>query len=139
MSVAMPRLLLIVMLAGAMTACSPTVAIPLAAPPAAATVDGQAISMAAYHERLNVSQARDPFAGMPEAIPSPVPRQRLEDFTIEQLIRETIIAQQAKRRGVSIGDQAVTTRVAMLQNDAGSASFRAAIARNGFTGQSFQD
>jgi len=117
MSVAMPRLLLIVMLAGAMTACSPTVAIPLAAPPAAATVDGQAISMAAYHERLNVSQARDPFAGMPEAIPSPVPRQRLEDFTIS--------------------DQAVTTRVAMLEN--GSASFSAAIARNGFTRQSFQD
>ena len=93
--------------------------------------------MAAYHERLNVSQARDPFAGMPEAIPSPVPRRRLEHFAIEQLIRETIITQQAKRRGVSISDQAVTTRVAMLEN--GSASFSAAIARNGFTRQSFQD
>ena len=139
MSVAVPRFLLIVMLAGAITGCSPTVGIPLAAPPPAATVDGQAISMATYRARLNVSQARDPFAGIPEAIPSPVPSRRLEDFTIEQLIRETIIAQQAKRRGVSISDQAVTTRVAVLENEAGTASFSAAIARNGFTRQSFQD
>ncbi|HEY9287479.1 MAG TPA: peptidylprolyl isomerase [Candidatus Dormibacteraeota bacterium] len=126
-------------MAGAIAACSsPSIPIPLA-PPAAATVDGQPITMAAYEARLKVTSARDPFAGMPEALPSPAPAQRLEDFTIEQLIRETIIQQQAAQRGIKISDHDVNLRITQLEDAAGSASFSQALRRNGFSDQSFRD
>ena len=126
-------------MAGAIAACSsPSIPIPLA-PPAAATVDGQSITMAAYQARLKVTSARDPFSGMPEAVPSPAPSQRLEDFTIEQLIRETIIEQQAAQRGIKISDQAVAMRITQLRDSAGAATFNQALARNGFSDQSFRD
>jgi parvulin-like peptidyl-prolyl isomerase len=138
MSVAVPRVLLVVLAALVLAGCSPSVALPLAAP-AAATVDGQAIPMAAYQARLKVSEARDPFAGMPDAIPSPVPAQRLEDFTIEQLIREMIVSHSAARRGIAINDQAVNSRISQLEQSSGRETFDAALSRNGFTRQSFAD
>lgn len=126
------------MLGGALAACtSPSV--PVLAPPAAASVDGHDISLATYQARLKVSRARDPFAGIPEAIPSPAPSQRLEDFTIEQLVREEIVRQEAAQRGISISDQAVGTRIKQLEDRATTATFRAALARNGFTQESFRD
>jgi parvulin-like peptidyl-prolyl isomerase len=128
-----------VLLAVALSACSsPSIPIPLAASPAA-TVDGQVISIAAYQARLKVTSARDPFAGMPEALPSPAPSRRLEDFTIEQLIRETIIQQQAAQRGIKISDQAVSRRIAQLQDSAGGTDFNQVLRRNGFSDQSFRD
>ena len=101
-------------------------------------VDGHAISMKAYQERLEVSRHRDPFLGIPEAIPSPVPSQRLEDFTIAQLIREEVIREEADRRGISISDQAVETRINGLRQKAGAATFDEALKRNGFTAESFK-
>lgn len=95
--------------------------------------------MAAYQARLKVTSARDPFAGMPEALPSPAPSQRLEDLTIEQLIRETIIAEQAAQRGIKITDQDVSMRITQLRDSAGAATFKQALARNGFSDQSFRD
>lgn len=126
-------------MASAIAACSsPSIPLPLA-PPAAATVDGQPITMAAYQARLKVTTARDPFNGMPEALPSPAPSQRLEDFTIEQLIRETIIEQQAAQRGIKISDQAVSLRITQLEDSAGQESFIQALRRNGFSDQSYRD
>jgi parvulin-like peptidyl-prolyl isomerase len=138
LTIAVRRLTLVVLLAAVMCGCSPpAIATPFAAP-AAATVGGHDISMAAYQARLQVSRARDPFAGIPEAIPTPVPKSRLEDFTIEQLIREEIVRQEAQSRGISISDQAVQARVAALQSRAGSSQFNAALDRNGFTIDSFR-
>lgn len=94
--------------------------------------------MTDYQARLKVTSARDPFAGMPEALPSPAPSQRLEDFTIEQLIREAIIEQQAARRGLKIADQAVSLRITQLRASAGAATFSQALRRNGFSDQSFR-
>lgn len=94
--------------------------------------------MADYQARLKVTTARDPFAGMPEAVPSPASSQRLEDFTIEQLIRETIIEQQAAQRGIKVSDQAVGLRITQLQASAGAATFGQALHRNGFSDQSFR-
>jgi parvulin-like peptidyl-prolyl isomerase len=139
MSVAVPRVVLLVLAAALIAGCSPNVAIPLAAPAAAATVDGQTIPMAAYQARLKVSEARDPFAGIPEAIPSPVPSQRLEDFTIEQLVREAIIEHLAAGRGIVIKDQAVNSRITQLEQSSSRQTFDAALSRNGFTRQSFGD
>jgi parvulin-like peptidyl-prolyl isomerase len=93
--------------------------------------------MSAYQARLQVSRARDPFAGIPEAIPTPVPKGRLEDFTIEQLVREEIIRQEAARRGIVISDKAVQSRISALQKRAGSSQFASALDRNGFTTESF--
>ena len=94
--------------------------------------------MADYQARLKVTSARDPFAGMPEAVPSPAPSQRLEDFTIEQLIRETIIEEEAAQRGIKISDQAVTMRITQLEQAAGPGTFAQALRRNGFGDQSFR-
>jgi len=117
--------------------CSqPAIALPPNTP-AAATVDGHDISMAAYEARLRVSQARDPFAA--EAVPSPASSQRLEDFTVEQLIREEIVRQLATPYGITISDQQLVTREAQLQASAGTSSFRGALTRNGFTAASFHD
>jgi parvulin-like peptidyl-prolyl isomerase len=138
LTIAVRRLSLAVLIAAIMCGCSPpAIATPFAAP-AAATVDGHDISMAAYQARLQVSRARDPFAGIPEAIPTPVPKSRLEDFTIEQLIREEIVRQEAESRRTSTSDQAVQARVAALQSRAGSSQFNAALDRNGFTIDSFR-
>jgi parvulin-like peptidyl-prolyl isomerase len=122
-----------------MAACSPTaIPVPLSSP-AAATVDGHDITMAAYQARLRVSQARDPFAGMPAAVPSPASPSRLEDFTIEQLIREAIISQQAAAHGITISDQQISTRITALEQSAGAATFEATRVRNGFSSASFRD
>jgi parvulin-like peptidyl-prolyl isomerase len=138
LTIAVRRLTLVLLIAAVMWGCSPpAIATPFAAP-AAATVDGHDISMAAYQARLQVSRARDPFAGIPEAIPTPVPKSRLEDFTIEQLIREEIVRQEAQSRRISISDQAVQARVAALQSRAGSSQFTPALDRNGFTIDSFR-
>ena len=104
----------------------------------AAVVDGHDISMKGYQARLEVSRHRDPFAGIPEAIPSPAPTQRLEDFTIEQLVREEIVRQEAEKRGLSVSDRALTSRIDALRAKAGAAAFAAALSRNGFTGDSFR-
>jgi parvulin-like peptidyl-prolyl isomerase len=123
--------------AAALTACtSPDVPL-LTSEPAAATVDGHSITMAQYQARLRVSRARDPFAGIPEAMPSAAPSQRLEDFTIEQLVREEIIRQQAAQRKISVSDQALDQRLKTLEQ--GSIEFKATLNRNGFTAQSFRD
>ena len=133
----MRRLTLVLLIAGAVAGCSPSVASPFGDPPAA-VVDGHDISMSAYQARLHVSRARDPFAGIPEAVPSPVPKSRLEDFTIEQLIREEIIRQEAQRRGISISDHAVQARIDALRTRSGATQFNATLDRNGFTMETFR-
>jgi parvulin-like peptidyl-prolyl isomerase len=131
------RLVSPLLLSGMVTACTaPGVSVPFSEP-AAAVVDGQNISIKAYQARLQVSRHRDPFAGIPEAVPSPAPSQRLEDFTIEQLIREEIVRQLASRRGITIADGAVSARISKLRSSAGAQSFDAALSRNGFTRDSF--
>ena len=106
--------------------------------PAAAVVDGHVISMKTYQARLEVSRHRDPLAGLTMAGPSP-PAQQLEDFTIQQLIREEIIRQEAARRGINISEGQVGRRIALLRSRAGGGAFDAALARNGFTSTSFRD
>jgi parvulin-like peptidyl-prolyl isomerase len=135
-SVALRRVVLLLVIGAALSACdAPAVAL---SEPAAAVVDGREISMTAYRARLEVSRHRDPFAGIPEAIPSPAPTQRLEDFTIEQLVREEIVRQEAAKRGLSIGDRALQSRIDTLRARAGTTDFSAALSRNGFTPDSFR-
>ncbi|MEA2634196.1 MAG: PPIC-type domain [Chloroflexota bacterium] len=122
-------------LGGALSACDvPAVAV---SEPAAAVVDGHEISIKTYQARLGVSRQRDPFAGIPEMVPSPAPTQRLEDFTIEQLVREEIVRQEALKRGLSVSDHTVQSRIAALRARAGATAFSAALSRNGFTNDSF--
>jgi parvulin-like peptidyl-prolyl isomerase len=130
------RAVLLLVLGGALSACDAP-AVGLASSPPAVVVDGHQISMQTYQARLEVSRHRDPFAGMPEAIPSPAPTQRLEDFTIEQLVREDIVRQEAEKRGLSVSDHAVQSRIAALRARNGAAAFSAALTRNGFTNDSF--
>ncbi len=131
----MRRLLLIGLIAG-LTGC--TNQLPFQEP-AAAVVDGHAISMKTYEARLEVSRQRDPLAGLTSSDPSPPPAQRLEDFTIQQLIREEIIRQEADRRKIQISDGQVDRRIAHLRDQAGATAFDAALGRNGFTAASFRD
>jgi parvulin-like peptidyl-prolyl isomerase len=131
----MRRLLLISLVAG-LTGC--TNQLPFQEP-AAAVVDGHAISMKTYEARLEVSRHRDPLAGLTSSDPSPPPTQRLEDFTIQQLIREQIIWQEADRRKIQISDGQVDGRIAHLRDQAGATAFDAALGRNGFTAASFRD
>ena len=138
MGLALRRCVLFFVIAGALSACNgPAVSIPFSEP-AAAVVDGHDISMKAYQARLEVSRRRDPFVGIPEAIPSPVPTQRLEDFTIEQLVREEVVRQEAENRGITIIDHAVQSRIDTLRVWAGATAFAAALSRNGFTTESFR-
>jgi parvulin-like peptidyl-prolyl isomerase len=138
MRLALRRGVLLLVIVGALSACTaPGVSLPLPAPPAA-VVDGHNISMTAYQARLEVSRHRDPFLGISEAIPSPAPSQRLEAFTIAQLVREEIIRQEAEKRGIGVTDHAVQSRIDGLQAHAGAASFNAALHRNGFTSDSFR-
>ena len=131
-----PGALLLVVI-GAMSACTaPGVSLPFSEP-AAAVVDGHTITMKAYHARLEVSRHRDPFVGIPEAMPSPAPPQRLQAFTIEQLVREEIVRQEAEKRGIGVSDRAVQTRIDALKSRSGAATFVAALQRNGFTTESF--
>ncbi len=134
MGVALRRSLLLLVLCGALSACD---APGVASAPAAAVVDGHTILMKAYQARLAVSLHRDPFIGIPEAIPSPVPSQRLEDFTIEQLVREEIVRQEAEKRGLTAADHAVQARINALRARPGASPFGAALTRNGFTSDSF--
>jgi parvulin-like peptidyl-prolyl isomerase len=137
MRLALRRGVLLV-IAGALTACSaPGVSLPFTEP-AAAVVDGHDISMKAYQARLEVSRHRDPFVGIPEAVPSPASAQRLQTFTIEQLVREEIVRQEAEKRGTRVDDRAVDSRVNTLKVQAGATSFTAALQRNGFTSDSFR-
>jgi parvulin-like peptidyl-prolyl isomerase len=137
MGVALRRAVLVIVLGGALSACdAPAVGLALAPP--AAVVDGHEISMKTYQARLAVSGHRDPFAGIPEAIPSPAPTQRLEDFTIEQLVREEIVRHEADKRRLSVSDQGVKSRIDSLRARAGAAQFSAALSRNGFTDESFR-
>jgi parvulin-like peptidyl-prolyl isomerase len=136
MGFALRRVVLVLVLGGAMSACdAPAVAL---SEQAAAVVDGHEISMKTYQARLEVSRHRDPFAGIPEAIPSPAPAQRLEDFTIAQLVREEIVRQEAAKRGLSVSDHALQSRIDALRAHAGAAVFSAALSRNGFTDDSFR-
>jgi parvulin-like peptidyl-prolyl isomerase len=138
MGLALRRAVLLLLLGSALSACdAPGVGVAAAQP--AAVVDGHEISMKAYQARLEVSRHRDPFAGIPEAIPSPAPTQRLEDFTIEQLVREEIVRQEAQKRGLSVSDHALQSRIDALRARAGAAAFNAALTRNGFTDASFRD
>ncbi len=137
MRLALRRGVLLLVIA-ALTACTaPGVSLPFSEP-AAAVVDGHTISMKVYQARLEVSHHRDPFAGIPEAIPSPAPAQRLQMFTIEQLVREEIVRQEADKRGIKVDDRAVDSRVNTLKTQAGTTSFDAALKRNGFTSDSFR-
>src|SRR5260370_26188264 len=137
MSLALRRGVLLLVI-GALSACTaPGVSLPFSEP-AAAVVDGHTISMKAYQARLEVSRHRDPFAGIPEAIPSPAPAQRLQIFTIEQLVREEIVRQEADKRGIKVDDRAVDSRVNTLKTQAGTTSFHAALQRNAFTSDSFR-
>jgi len=139
MRLALRRSASVIVLAGALGACNgPAVSIPFSEP-AAAVVDGHAISMKAYQARLEVSGHRDPFVGIPEAIPSPVPVQRLEDFTIEQLVTEEVVRQEALKRGITVNDHAIQSRIDTLRARAGASAFAAAVSRNGFTTESFHD
>jgi len=136
--VALRRAVLLLVLGGALSACdAPAVGLPLSGLPAA-KVDGHEISLKTYQARLEVSRHRDPFVGIPEAIPSPALTQRLEDFTIEQLVREEIVRQEAEKRGLAVSDHAVQSRVDALRARAGAAAFSAALSRNGFTSDSFR-
>ena len=138
MRLALWRSVLLMVFGGALSACiGPAVSLPLAEP-AAAVVDGHDISMKAYQARLEVSRHRDPFAGIPEAIPSPAPSGRLEDFTLDQLVREEVVRQEAEKRGITISDRAVQARVDSLRARAGAPIFAAALNRNGFTAESFR-
>jgi parvulin-like peptidyl-prolyl isomerase len=138
MRLALRRGVLLLAIAGALTSCNaPGVSLPFSEP-AAAVVDGHNISMKAYQARLEVSRHRDPFSGIKEAIPSPAPSQRLEAFTIEQLVREEIVRQEAQKRHIGISDRAVQSRIDALKAKAGTASFNAALGRNGFTSDSFR-
>jgi parvulin-like peptidyl-prolyl isomerase len=123
---------------GALSACTaPGVSLPFSEP-AAAVVDGHTISMRAYQARLEVSRHRDPFAGIPEAMPSPAPAKRLQTFTIEQLVHEEIVRQEADKRGIRVDDPAAGSRVNTLKTQAGTTSYDAALKRNGFTSDSFR-
>jgi len=138
MSLALRRGVLLLVFGGALSACtSPGVSLPFSEP-AAAVVDGHNISMKAYQARLEVSRHRDPFAGIKEAIPSPAPSQRLEAFTIEQLVREEIVREEAEKRSVSVSDKTVQSRIDALKTQAGATSFNATLTRNGFTSDSFR-
>ena len=137
MGVALRLVVLLLVLGGALSACdAPAVGLTLSPP--AAVVDGHEISMKTYQARLAVSRHRDPFAGIPEAIPSPAPTQRLEDFTIEQLVREEIVRQEAEKRRLPVSDQALKSRIDALRARAGATAFSAALSRNGFTDDSFR-
>lgn len=132
------RAVLLLVIGGALSACdAPAVGL-ARSEPAAAIVDGHEISMKAYRARLDVSRHRDPFVGIPEAVPSPAPTQRLEDFTIEQLVREEIVRQEAEKRGLTVTDHAVQARIDALRARAGAAAFSAALSRNGFTDDGFR-
>lgn len=120
-----------------LTGCTTRVSLPFQEP-AAAIVDGHVISVKTYQARLEVSRHRDPLAGLTTAGPIP-PAQQLEDFTIQQLIREEIIRQEAERRGIHISESQVGSRIAQLRSGAGGTAFDAALARNGFTPTSFRD
>ncbi|TMD82835.1 MAG: hypothetical protein E6I74_07160 [Chloroflexi bacterium] len=137
MAIAVPRLTLVLLVAAVACGCSPPAIGTPFSDPAAAVVDGHDVSMKAYQARLQVSRHRDPFAGIPEAIPSPAPAQRLEDFTIEQLVREEIVRQEAEKRGITVGDKVVQARIVALRSKAGASAFNAALSRNGFTAESF--
>jgi parvulin-like peptidyl-prolyl isomerase len=71
-------------------------------------------------------------------MPSPAPAQRLQTFTIEQLVHEEIVRQEADNRGIRVDDPAVGSRVNTLKTQAGTTSFDAALKRNGFTSDSFR-
>src|SRR6267143_2094296 len=115
MRIALRRGVLLLVIIGALSACSaPGVSLPFSEP-AAALVDGHTISMKAYQARLEVSRHRDPFVGIPEAIPSPAPAQRLENFTIEQLVREEIVRHEAETRRIVVSDHTVQSRIDALQ------------------------
>jgi hypothetical protein len=131
----MRRLLLIGLVAG-LAGC--TNQLPFQEP-AAAVVDGHAISMRKYEARLEVSRQRDPLAGLTTSPSSSPSAQRLEDFTIQQLIREEIIWQEADRRKIHVRDGQVDSRIARLRGQAGATAFDAALGRNGFTAASFRD
>lgn len=138
MRFALRRGALVLVVSGALSACTaPGVSLPFSEP-AAAIVDGHTITMKAYQARLAVSRHRDPFVGIPEAMPSPAPAQRLQAFTIEQLVREEIVTQEAEKRGIGVSDRAVRTRIDALQSRSGAATFTAALQRNGFTNDSFR-
>jgi parvulin-like peptidyl-prolyl isomerase len=107
--------------------------------PAAAVVDGHTISIKTYQARLEVSRQRDPLAGLTTSPSSSPSAQRLEDFTIQQLIREEIIRHEADRRKIQISDVQVDRRIAHLRDQAGGTAFAAALGRNGFTAASFRD
>src|SRR5256884_799854 len=137
MRLALQRGIVLLVVIVALSACTtPGVSLPFSEP-AAAVVDGHSIPMKAYQARLQVSRHRDPFAGIPEAIPSPAPAQRLEDFTIEQLVHEEIVRQEAEKRGITVADKAMQARLAALRSKAGASTFDAALSRNGFTAASF--
>ncbi len=139
MRLALRRGILLLVVSVALSGCTtPGVSLPFSEQ-AAAVVDGHSISMKVYQARLQVSRHRDPFNGIPEAIPSPAPAQRLEDFTIEQLVREEIVRQEADKRRITVADQAVQARMAALRSKAGTSTFNAALSRNGFTAESFSD
>jgi parvulin-like peptidyl-prolyl isomerase len=138
MRFALRRGVLLLVVIAALSACTaPGVSLPFSEP-AAAIVDGHTITMKSYQARLEVSRHRDPFVGIPEAMPSPAPTQRLQAFTIEQLVREEIVRQEAEKRGGGVSDRAVQTRIDALQAKSGATSFTAALQRNGFTGESFR-
>jgi len=138
MRLALRRGVLLLVIAGALSACTgPGVSLPFSEP-AAAVVDGHTISMKAYQARLEVSRHRDPFTGIPEAVPSPAPAQRLQTFTIEQLVREEIVRQEADKRSIMVSDRALDSRITTLKAQAGATAFNAAVQRNGFTSDSFR-
>jgi len=138
MSLALRRGVFLLVIGGALSACTaPAASLPFS-DPTAAIVDGHTISMKAYQARLEVSRHRDPFSGIPEAIPSPASPQRLESFTIEQLVREEIVRQEAEKRRISVDDSALGSRINALKAYAGTKSFDAALRRNGFTSDSFR-
>jgi parvulin-like peptidyl-prolyl isomerase len=138
MRLALRRGVLLLVIGGALSACTaPAASLPFSEP-AAAVVDGHTISMKSYQARLEVSRHRDPFSGIPEAIPSPTPTQRLETFTIEQLVREEIVRQEAEKRGISVSNGALDSRITTLKVTSGTTSFNAALQRNGFTSDSFR-
>src|SRR2546427_11504182 len=137
MRLALQRGIVLLVVIVALSACTtPGVSLPFSEP-AAAVVDGHSIPMKAYQARLQVSRHRDPFAGIPETIPSPAPAQRLEDFTIEQLVHEEIVRQEAQKRGITVADKAVQARLAAPRSKARGAAIGAGPGRHRLTGAGF--
>jgi hypothetical protein len=108
-------------------------------PSPAARVNGHAVPWNAFQARLNVVEVRARASGFPEEA-SPADRKALEDQAINELIEETLIAEQAAAQHLAVPASEVNrewSRLAGLLT--GERALQAFIARQGFTPASYRD